>query len=38
VGSTVVMLFPAPRVRFPSDWVGGRPVRLGEAMGAQEAR
>lgn len=33
VGSTVILLFPAPRVQFPADWVSGRPVRLGEAMG-----
>ncbi len=33
LGSTVVMLFPAPGVAFPSDWVPARPVRMGEAMG-----
>jgi phosphatidylserine decarboxylase len=34
VGSTVILLFPAPGVSFPSDWAPGRPVRMGEAMGA----
>lgn len=31
LGSTVVMLFPE-RVPFKSDWVPGRPTRMGEAM------
>jgi phosphatidylserine decarboxylase len=31
LGSTVVMLFPE-RVAFKSDWVPGRPTRMGEAM------
>ncbi len=33
LGSTVVMLWPAPGVRFGAEWRDGRPVRLGEAMG-----
>ena len=33
LGSTVVMLFPAPAVAFNPDWSPGRPVQLGEAMG-----
>ena len=32
LGSTVVMLFPAPPLDFTPDWVPARPVRLGEAM------
>ena len=32
LGSTVVMLFPAPRVRFNPQWAPERPVRLGEPM------
>ncbi len=32
LGSTVVMLFPAPGVRFGPDWQPGRPTRMGEAM------
>jgi len=31
LGSTVVMLFP-DRVPFQSDWIPGRPTRMGEAM------
>jgi phosphatidylserine decarboxylase len=31
LGSTVVMLFPE-RVAFKSDWIPGRPTRMGEAM------
>ncbi len=34
LGSTVVMLFPRDRLAFPPDWHPGRPVRMGEAMGA----
>lgn len=34
LGSTVVMLFPAPGVAFSRDWVPARPVRMGEAMGS----
>ena len=33
LGSTVVMLFPKPGVRFGTDWQPGRPTRMGEAMG-----
>jgi phosphatidylserine decarboxylase len=32
LGSTVVMLFPKPGVRFGSDWQPGRATRMGEAM------
>lgn len=32
LGSTVVMLFPAPRLDFNPAWVPGGPVRLGEPM------
>ncbi|VWX55514.1 phosphatidylserine decarboxylase [Burkholderiales bacterium 8X] len=32
LGSTVVMLFPAPPIRFNADWAPTRPVRLGEPM------
>jgi phosphatidylserine decarboxylase len=32
LGSTVVMLFPAPGVQFADGWLPGRPTRLGEAM------
>ena len=32
LGSTVVMLFPAPRVDFNPAWKPGGPIRLGEAM------
>lgn len=32
LGSTVVMLFPAPALRFATDWAPARPVRLGEPM------
>lgn len=35
LGSTVVMLFPKPGVAFEGDWVPGRPVRMGEAMGSR---
>ena len=34
LGSTVVMLFPKGPLSFASDWVAGRPVRYGEAMGS----
>lgn len=33
LGSTVVMLFPKPGVRFGDDWQPGRATRMGEAMG-----
>ena len=33
LGSTVVMLFPKGPLQFNPDWVAGRGVRLGEAMG-----
>ncbi|MBU1358828.1 MAG: phosphatidylserine decarboxylase [Gammaproteobacteria bacterium] len=32
LGSTVVMLFPAPALKFNGEWSPGRPVRLGEPM------
>lgn len=32
LGSTVVMLFPKPPLRFNPAWTPGRPVRLGEVM------
>jgi phosphatidylserine decarboxylase len=32
LGSTVVMLFPAPRLQFNPNWMPGGAVRLGEAM------
>ncbi|WP_269533714.1 archaetidylserine decarboxylase [Chitinimonas sp. BJYL2] len=32
LGSTVVMLFPKPALKFNADWVEAKPVRLGEAM------
>ncbi len=32
LGSTVVLLFPAPPLRFNPDWAPARAVRLGEAM------
>ena len=32
LGSTVVMLFPAPPLRFTADWAPARAVRLGEPM------
>ncbi|VTU15856.1 Phosphatidylserine decarboxylase proenzyme [Variovorax sp. SRS16] len=32
LGSTVVMLFPAPPLCFDPDWSPARPVRLGEPM------
>ena len=35
LGSTVVMLWPAPGVHFADGWVPERAVRLGEAMGAR---
>ncbi|MDM7462682.1 archaetidylserine decarboxylase [Tepidimonas taiwanensis] len=33
LGSTVVALFPPKTVALAPDWVPGRPVRMGEAMG-----
>ncbi|QKS29526.1 MAG: phosphatidylserine decarboxylase [Candidatus Accumulibacter similis] len=35
LGSTVVVLFPADVLRFNPAWSPGRPVRMGEAMGAR---
>lgn len=35
LGSTVVMLWPAPGVQFADGWVPERAVRLGEAMGTR---
>ena len=32
LGSTVVMLFPAPRLAFNPAWAEGRGIRLGESM------
>ncbi|MGR4867518.1 archaetidylserine decarboxylase [Variovorax sp. LARHSF232] len=32
LGSTVVMLFPAPRLQFNPGWAPGGAIRLGEAM------
>ena len=32
LGSTVVMLFPAPRLDFNPAWAPGGPIRLGEPM------
>ena len=32
LGSTVVMLFPAPRLVFNPKWAPGGPIRLGEVM------
>lgn len=37
LGSTVVMLFERDRIRFTSDWVPERTVRLGERMGDRPA-
>jgi len=37
LGSTVVMLFPSPRLAFQPDWSPGRAVRLGEAMASAQA-
>ena len=34
LGSTVVLLFPKPALRFSPEWAPGRAVRLGEAMAA----
>lgn len=38
LGSTVVMLFPAPALRFAKDWAPARAVRLGEPMADYAAR
>ncbi|MGJ7507707.1 archaetidylserine decarboxylase [Variovorax sp. GT1P44] len=38
LGSTVVMLFPAPALDFNPAWAPARPVRLGEAMATYPAR
>jgi phosphatidylserine decarboxylase len=35
LGSTVVMLFGKDRVAFNPEWSAARPIRMGEAMGAQ---
>jgi phosphatidylserine decarboxylase len=37
LGSTVVLLFPKPAVRFQPGWEPGGAVRLGEAMAAWSA-
>jgi phosphatidylserine decarboxylase len=37
LGSTVVMLFPAPPLAFTPGWAPARPVRLGEAMAEYRA-
>ncbi|MEJ8849802.1 archaetidylserine decarboxylase [Variovorax rhizosphaerae] len=37
LGSTVVMLFPAPQLAFNPVWVPTRPVRLGEVMANRPA-
>jgi phosphatidylserine decarboxylase len=37
LGSTVVMLFPAPPLAFNPAWSPGRPVHLGEAMANHSA-
>jgi phosphatidylserine decarboxylase len=37
LGSTVVMLFPKPALRFTPEWSAGRSVRLGEAMASWPA-
>lgn len=37
LGSTVVMLFPAPRLAFNPDWSPGRAIRLGEVMALDPA-
>jgi phosphatidylserine decarboxylase len=37
LGSTVVMLFPAPPLAFTPEWAPARPVRLGEAMAEYRA-
>lgn len=36
LGSTVVLLFPQGPLSFSADWIAGRPVRYGEAMGSFE--
>jgi phosphatidylserine decarboxylase len=38
LGSTVILLFPSPRVGFNVDWAPGRAVRLGEPMATGELR
>lgn len=38
LGSTVVMLFPKPGVRFGADWQPGRPTRMGEVMASISAQ
>ncbi|MDB5878936.1 MAG: psd [Variovorax sp.] len=38
LGSTVVMLFPAPALCFAKDWAPARAVRLGEPMAEYAAR
>lgn len=37
LGSTVVMLFPAPRLAFNPGWRPGGPIRLGEPMASEAA-
>ena len=34
LGSTVVLLWPKDTIQLQADWSAGRPVRMGEAMGA----
>ncbi|MDR0702793.1 MAG: archaetidylserine decarboxylase [Azoarcus sp.] len=34
LGSTVVAIFARPALRFAPEWMPGRPVRMGEAMGS----
>ncbi len=38
LGSTVVMLFPAPGARFGADWQPGRTTRMGEVMASRGAK
>ncbi|MDR2688395.1 MAG: archaetidylserine decarboxylase [Azoarcus sp.] len=33
LGSTVILLFERPDIRYPTDWRPARPVRMGETMG-----
>ena len=35
LGSTVVLLFRAPGLAFNAEWAPGRPIRMGEPMGAK---
>jgi phosphatidylserine decarboxylase len=38
LGSTVVLLFERPALRFAADWMPTRPVRMGEALGSVDGR